>query len=193
MKLPPKLKEVIMLYYWQEMSVQEIAQSLEVRSQRCSIDSGVQGKSFAMCRRGGIPVKERSDKQIIQQVFQSSLSGIQDDPWMAQRVLDKAHETGGFVAKKKISLAMVLLIVSLFLSFTVALAAIMSNTAQRFGELYGEEWKDEALSGDVDTSNPSVQIGDVIYAMDDVIVTGLELEGGLTACLSPSRVRKAIL
>lgn len=30
MKLPPKLKEVIMLYYWQEMNVQEIAQSLEV-------------------------------------------------------------------------------------------------------------------------------------------------------------------
>lgn len=111
---------------------------------------------------------------------------------MAQRVLDKAYETGGFVVKKEISLAMVLLIVCLFLSFTVALAAIMSNTAQRFGELYGEEWNDEALSGDVDTSNPSIQIGDVIYAMDDVIVTGLELEGGLTACLSPSRVRKAI-
>lgn len=125
-------------------------------------------------------MEERRDKQIIQQVFQSSLSGIQDDPWMARRVLDKAHETGGFVVKKKISLAMVLLIVCLLLSFTVALATIISNTAQRFGEFYGEEWTDAALDGDIDTSNPSIQIGDVIYAMDDVIVTGIELEGGLT-------------
>ena len=30
MKLPPKLKEVIMLYYWQEMNVREIAQSLGI-------------------------------------------------------------------------------------------------------------------------------------------------------------------
>ena len=30
MKLPPKLKEVIMLYYWQEMTVVEIAQSLGI-------------------------------------------------------------------------------------------------------------------------------------------------------------------
>lgn len=30
MKLPPKLKEVIMLYYWQDMTVTEIAQSLSI-------------------------------------------------------------------------------------------------------------------------------------------------------------------
>ena len=30
MKLPPKLKEVIMLYYWQEMNVRKIAQSLGI-------------------------------------------------------------------------------------------------------------------------------------------------------------------
>lgn len=30
MKLPPKLKEVIMLYYWQSMNVNEIAQSLGI-------------------------------------------------------------------------------------------------------------------------------------------------------------------
>ena len=30
MRLPPKLKEVIMLYYWQDMTVTEIAQSLGI-------------------------------------------------------------------------------------------------------------------------------------------------------------------
>ena len=129
-------------------------------------------------------MEDRKDKQIVQQVFESSLSGIQDDPWMAQRVLNKAHEapgTGGFIVKKKMSLAMVLLIICLFLSASVALAAIISNTAQRFGDLYGEDWTDAALRGDIDTSNPSIQIGDVVYTMDDVIVTGIELEmEGLT-------------
>lgn len=129
-------------------------------------------------------MEDRKDKQIVQQVFDSSLSGIQDDPWMAQRVLSKAHEapgTGGFIVKKKMSLAMVLLIICLFLSASVALAAIISNTAQRFGDLYGEDWTDAALRGDIDTSNPSIQIGDVVYTMDDVIVTGIELEmEGLT-------------
>ena len=129
-------------------------------------------------------MEDRKDKQIVQQVFESSLSGIQDDPWMAQRVLNKAHEapgTGGFIVKKKMSLAMVLLIICLFLSASVALAAIISNTAQRFGDLYGEDWTDAALRGDIDTSKPSIQIGDVVYTMDDVIVTGIEREiEGLT-------------
>lgn len=126
-------------------------------------------------------MEDRKDKQIIQQVFESSLSGIQDDPWMAQRVLNKAHEapgTGGFIVKKKMSLAMVLLIICLFLSASVALAAIISNTAQRFGDLYGADWTDAALRGDIDTSKPSIQIGDVVYTMDDVFVTGIEYEMG---------------
>lgn len=80
--------------------------------------------------------------------------------------------------KKKMSLAMVLLIVCMLLSFTAAFATIISNTAQRFGNLYGEGWTDAALRGDIDTSKPSIQVGDVIYTMDDVIVTGIALEDG---------------
>lgn len=34
---------------------------------------------------------DRRNKQIVQAVFESSLAGIQDDPWMAQRVLHLAH------------------------------------------------------------------------------------------------------
>ena len=34
-------------------------------------------------------------KQIVQRVIENSLSGIQDDPWMAQRVLRIAREKGG--------------------------------------------------------------------------------------------------
>ena len=46
-------------------------------------------------------MEDRKDKQIVQQVFESSLSGIQDDPWMAQRVLRIAHEKEGKRMNKK--------------------------------------------------------------------------------------------
>lgn len=59
----------------------------------------------------------------------------------------------------------------------IALAAIASNTADRFGDFYGEEWKNAALQGDIDSSKPSIQVGDLIYSMDDVIVTGIRLGG----------------
>ena len=37
---------------------------------------------------------DHKDKQLVQHVFDVSLSGIQDDPWMAQRVLTAAHGKG---------------------------------------------------------------------------------------------------
>lgn len=61
----------------------------------------------------------------------------------------------------------------------VALAAISSITAERFGQLYGADWKDAALQGDIDATNRSKQLGDVVYQLDDVIVTGITL-GGIT-------------
>lgn len=108
-------------------------------------------------------------------------AALTSDPYRVQRVLKTAQEaqiTGGYVVKKKLSLAMILLIISLLLISGVALAAFISNTAERFGALYGADWKNAALRGDIDTSRPSIRIGDVIYTMDDVIVTGIEQDSG---------------
>ena len=66
-------------------------------------------------------MEDRKDKQIVQQVFDSSLSGIQDDPWMAQRVLNMAHETqgtGGIVVRKKMSVGMVIVLILILFSLT---------------------------------------------------------------------------
>ncbi len=74
-------------------------------------------------------MEERRDKHIIQQVFDTSLSGIQDDPWLAQRVLSMAHGAqgqGGKIVKKKISLASVLLVCLMLIS-GVAIAASFVN------------------------------------------------------------------
>lgn len=46
-------------------------------------------------------MEDFKDKQIVQRVIDNSLSGIQDDPWMAQRVLRIAHEKEGKGMNKK--------------------------------------------------------------------------------------------
>lgn len=70
---------------------------------------------------------EIKDKQAVQRVIDGSLSGIQDDPWMAQRVLNMAHQTqegGGMVVKKKISTGFALMMAVVLLG-TTALAATL--------------------------------------------------------------------
>lgn len=73
-------------------------------------------------------MEDRKDKQIVQQVFDSSLSGIQDDPWMAQRVLNKAHEasgTVGFIVNKKLSIGVIFVIVMILTTITAIATTIL--------------------------------------------------------------------
>lgn len=72
-------------------------------------------------------MEDFKDKQIVQRVIDNSLSGIQDDPWMAQRVLNMAHETqgtGGIVVKKKLLIGFILMMAVMLLG-VIALAATL--------------------------------------------------------------------
>lgn len=79
-----------------------------------------------MCWNGGWDMEDRKDKQMVQQIFDSTLSGIQDDPWMAQRILNMAHREGASVVKKKISVGFVLLMI-IVMSAMAALAWTISH------------------------------------------------------------------
>lgn len=46
-------------------------------------------------------MEKMRDKQIVQQIIDHSLSGIPDDPWLAQRVLSDAKKRGEIVVMKK--------------------------------------------------------------------------------------------
>lgn len=59
---------------------------------------------------------------------------------------------------------------------TTAVAAVLSNTAERFGMLYGPDWKNIALNSSIAPGGQSIRLGDLIYTLDDVIVTGISLE-----------------
>jgi len=70
-------------------------------------------------------MEDRRDKQIIQSVFETSLSGLREDPYLAQRVINIAHEKGEVIVKKKLSVGFVIIMVVL-LSSMVALAWSLS-------------------------------------------------------------------
>ena len=68
---------------------------------------------------------ERREKQMIQQAFETSLSGLQDDPWLAQRVLSEAKKEGEVVMKKKISVALIVTIMLILFSAVAVAAALL--------------------------------------------------------------------
>ena len=101
-------------------------------------------------------MEDRKDKQIVQQVFDSSLSGIQDDPWMAQRVLNKAHEvpgTGGFVVKKKMSTGLFFAVILMLVTVTAVAAILLSGKdfvnlflAPMSSQTEADVWNEEELN-----------------------------------------------
>lgn len=73
-------------------------------------------------------MEDFKDKQIVQRVIDNSLSGIQDDPWMAQQVLRIAHEKEGKRMNKKTfgrsPSKLVILVLTLVLVFTTTAFAL---------------------------------------------------------------------
>lgn len=69
---------------------------------------------------------ERREKQMIQQAFETSLSGLREDPWLAQRVLAMAQapEKEPVKVKKKISVGMIVVIALLLVTVTAVAVAL---------------------------------------------------------------------
>lgn len=82
----------------------------------------------------------------MQKAVDHKLSGVQDDPWLAQRVMNRAEEEGTIV-KKKLSLSVVFVLVGILLVGTALAAAIHSDFFNRvFG---GETRKDVAEHAEI--------------------------------------------
>lgn len=96
---------------------------------------------------------EIKDKQAVQQVIDRSLSGIQDDSWMAQRVLNMAHQTqegGKMVVKKKISTGFALMMAVVLLGATALAATLLwQDAGEKLAPMesengYYDTWNTEA-------------------------------------------------
>lgn len=71
---------------------------------------------------------KRREKQMIQQAFETSLSGLRDDPWLAQRVMAQAKESGKaqVKGKRKLSVGLVVVIALLLATVTAVAVALLS-------------------------------------------------------------------
>ena len=74
----------------------------------------------------------------IQKAVDRKLSGVKDDPWLAQRVMNRAKE-GEPVMKKKMTLSLVLAIAGVLLLGTALAAAISTDF---FGRMFGSETRE---------------------------------------------------
>ncbi len=86
------------------------------------------------------------------------------------------------VPVKRFTLRTLLITLLLVAMAGAALAAISSITAERYGQQFGQRYKDALLQSDIDASLRTKQLGDVIYQLDDVIVTGITLDNEKDNC-----------
>ena len=77
---------------------------------------------------------ERKEKQMIQQAFETSLSGLQDDPWLARRVMAQARETEREPVKVKRKLSVGLIVMIALMLVTVTAVAVALLTASQLVE-----------------------------------------------------------
>ncbi|NLO85114.1 MAG: hypothetical protein GX096_06780 [Clostridiales bacterium] len=81
---------------------------------------------------------------------------------------------------RKFSMRTAVLVLALLLALGgVAYAIIHSQTAEFFGEFYGEERKEEMLAGDLAQIGQSYQLGDVNYTIEDAIYKSVGTQKGM--------------
>lgn len=86
-----------------------------------------------------------------------------------RRVQDTLHRMEEEKPKQRITLRTVLITALLVVAITVAVAAVLSPTASIFGWFYGANMQEKLLQGDIIPSGESVQVGEVIYVLTDII------------------------
>lgn len=111
---------------------------------------------------------EQEMRQKITNAIDVSLAGMQGDPWLAQRVKNRA-EGSEKIVKKKISAAVVLMIVLAIAGATALAATLYPKTLERFTESYGQEFGAHLGRGDTAQMGNSYILGDVKYTVTDVI------------------------
>lgn len=99
------------------------------------------------------------------------------------------------VMKKKLSLGLVLALVLAIMMTAVAVAAILSPTAEIFGFLYGKEKQEALLKGDIATLGSVQAVGDLEVTLEDVVYQAEGEMQGLygTGIIAPREGSKVVL
>ncbi|HCI84352.1 MAG TPA: hypothetical protein DHV79_07175, partial [Lachnospiraceae bacterium] len=78
------------------------------------------------------------EQERVQKAVSNSLSHVQEDPWLTQRVL--ANAKGEEPVKRKISLALVMSIVGILAVMGTAYALFSSQVAEFFGQHWNRDY-----------------------------------------------------
>lgn len=95
------------------------------------------------------------------------------------------------IVKRKLAFAPVLVLMLALLLAGAAVAALYPKTAERFGDMYGEEFGERLLQGDAAESGERHALGDVLYTVTDVIYEGGVLYG--TVVMEPAEGENVVL
>ena len=120
------------------------------------------------------------DKRKMQNILNNSLSGLQENPFLAQRVIAQAK--GEKPVKRKLSLAIVLCIVLGIAIIGTACALLASSqVADFFRQYWGQNMGDWLEEGKIAQVGESVTVGEVIFTLDEVVYRDRGIYGVGTA------------
>lgn len=109
----------------------------------------------------------REEQEKVQKAMNSALSGLQEDPWLTQRVL--ANAKGEKPVKRKISLALVLGMTAILAVVGTAYALTSSLVADFFGKHWGHDYGDWLQGGKIAQIGESVTLAGVEFTLDEVV------------------------
>ena len=115
------------------------------------------------------------EQERVQKAVSNSLSHVQEDPWLTQRVL--ANAKGEEPVKRKISLALVLSIVGILAVMGTAYALFSSQVAEFFGQHWNHELGARLQEGKIAQIGESVTVGDVVISLDEIVYRDRGLYG----------------
>ena len=107
------------------------------------------------------------EKRRIQEKLNHSLSGLKEDPFLAQRVIAQAK--GEPEMKKKMTSSLVLVIVLCLALIGGAYALFSSQVAEFFGKHWNKDMGDWLQDGKIAQVGESVSVGDVVFTLDEVV------------------------
>ena len=119
------------------------------------------------------------EKRRIQEKLNHSLSGLKEDPFLAQRVIAQAK--GEPEMKKKMTSSLVIVIVLCLVLIGGAYALFSSQVAEFFGKHWNKDMGDWLQDGKIAQVGESVTVGDVVFTLDEVVYRNRGIYGVGTA------------
>ena len=108
----------------------------------------------------------KNEQEKVQTAMNAALSGLQEDPWLAQRVL--ANTKGEEPVKKKGIGALVLVVILVLAMAGTAGALFSSQIADYFGRFWGADQGERLKEGKIAQVEDTVTVSGLVFTLEEV-------------------------